>query len=117
MAGADLRKANMEAACFAKVVLDGAVLTRIYFVGGDFEKASLIGADLAGADLRRTNLRRADLSGAVLEAAKLEAARLYQARLAGATCAGANFGRAVRSDERRVGKEWVSQCRSRWAPD
>src|SRR3546814_8358577 len=25
--------------------------------------------------------------------------------------------RAVRSEERRVGKEWVSTCRSRWSPD
>src|SRR3546814_15588419 len=24
---------------------------------------------------------------------------------------------ARRSEERRVGKEWVSTCRSRWAPD
>src|SRR3546814_21034235 len=23
----------------------------------------------------------------------------------------------VRSEERRVGKEWVSKCRSRWSPD
>src|SRR3546814_11958117 len=25
--------------------------------------------------------------------------------------------RKVRSEERRVGKEWVSTCRSRWSPD
>src|SRR3546814_14324257 len=25
-------------------------------------------------------------------------------------------GTAVRSEERRVGKEWVSTCRSRWSP-
>src|SRR3546814_19129799 len=26
-------------------------------------------------------------------------------------------GRMGRSEERRVGKEWVSPCRSRWSPD
>src|SRR3546814_17133734 len=30
---------------------------------------------------------------------------------------GGQFGLALRSEERRVGKEWVSTCRSRWAPD
>src|SRR3546814_5107579 len=27
------------------------------------------------------------------------------------------FARPIRSEERRVGKECVSQCRSRWSPD
>src|SRR3546814_17305773 len=27
-----------------------------------------------------------------------------------------NIARTVRSEERRVGKEWVSTCRSRWSP-
>src|SRR3546814_15474917 len=27
-----------------------------------------------------------------------------------------SMGRAARSEERRVGKEWVSTCRSRWSP-
>src|SRR3546814_17187714 len=26
-------------------------------------------------------------------------------------------GREIRSEERRVGKEWVSTCRSRWSPE
>src|SRR3546814_14629132 len=26
------------------------------------------------------------------------------------------FAHAARSEERRVGKEWVSRCRSRWSP-
>src|SRR3546814_2297794 len=29
----------------------------------------------------------------------------------------APIGYALRSEERRVGKEWVSTCRSRWSPD
>src|SRR3546814_14510680 len=29
---------------------------------------------------------------------------------------GISFGRRERSEERRVGKEWVSTCRSRWSP-
>src|SRR3546814_2984854 len=28
----------------------------------------------------------------------------------------ATIGGGTRSEERRVGKEWVSQCRSRWSP-
>src|SRR3546814_19035040 len=28
-----------------------------------------------------------------------------------------NAGRILRSEERRVGKEWFSTCRSRWSPD
>src|SRR3546814_16604570 len=27
------------------------------------------------------------------------------------------IGSGIRSEERRVGKEWVSTCSSRWAPD
>src|SRR3546814_14124877 len=30
--------------------------------------------------------------------------------------AGVHFGHQTRSEERRVGKEWVSTCRSRWSP-
>src|SRR3546814_13705555 len=30
---------------------------------------------------------------------------------------GFGLGFAYRSEERRVGKEWVSTCRSRWSPD
>src|SRR3546814_11689506 len=29
---------------------------------------------------------------------------------------GGSFGEAIRSEERRVGKEWVSMCRSWWSP-
>src|SRR3546814_19686919 len=34
-----------------------------------------------------------------------------------ARSAKADFRRTIRSEARRVGKEWVSTCRSRWAPD
>src|SRR3546814_15713145 len=33
------------------------------------------------------------------------------------TCAGVTAWRAIRSEERRGGKECVSTCRSRWSPE
>src|SRR3546814_9810984 len=35
----------------------------------------------------------------------------------GALLVGNGAVHPVRSDERRVGKEWVSRCRARWSPD
>src|SRR3546814_17394270 len=35
----------------------------------------------------------------------------------GADCTGRLFAIYMRSEERRVGKECVSTCRSRWSPD
>src|SRR3546814_11047773 len=69
----------------------------------------LMDARLDSAELRRDRgdvdrlvLRR--LRGELLDGAR-ELAQIRAARL------------DERSEERRVGKEWVSTCRSRWAPD
>src|SRR3546814_13445131 len=40
-----------------------------------------------------------------------------QAELQGKVEKSAQFSAALRSEERRVGKECVSTCRSRWSPD
>src|SRR3546814_11686392 len=49
------------------------------------------------------------------EAAGFQTLPLNDAALAG--CAGLVLAPGVRSEERRVGKECVSTCRSRWSPD
>src|SRR3546814_1930059 len=51
--------------------------------------------------------RSAELAKQEAENAKIQAKRAEQVR---------DFLERVRSDERRVGKECVSTCRSRWSP-
>src|SRR3546814_15256268 len=58
------------------------------------------GVKLNGAPTADLDLPRASLDDAVLQVGKRQFVRL----------------RAVRSEERRVGKECVSTCRSRWSP-
>src|SRR3546814_13732619 len=40
----------------------------------------------------------------------------FELVLGPSTGRGQGLGQAQRSEERRVGKEWVSKCRSRWSP-
>src|SRR3546814_1939474 len=70
-------------------------------------------SDVCSSDLleqmRRLRSERLDLMQAELHGFVAQAARLAHA--AGLECASAD-----RSEERRVGKECVSTCRSRWSP-
>src|SRR3546814_13663795 len=43
-------------------------------------------------------------------------ARRYSLANSAGICLGADYGFDLRSEERRVGKECVSTCRSRWSP-
>src|SRR3546814_701456 len=79
---------------------------RCYLDGRDLRGADLTGAMLHDATFQRADLSNADLSGARASRAKFMSADLTGAKLDGA-----------RSAERRVGKECVSTCRSRWSPD
>src|SRR3546814_13536732 len=45
------------------------------------------------------------------------AARGYSHKARAISECGAALGQSLRSEERRVGKECVSTCRSRWSPD
>src|SRR3546814_16634747 len=57
------------------------------------------------------------LMAALREAVGLRASAVpAQASVASAQKAAGKRARFVRSEERRVGKEWVSTCRSRWSP-
>src|SRR3546814_7514977 len=46
--------------------------------------------------------------------ALIEMIAIGRCQLTGKACQ--RIAQVPRSEERRVGKEWVSQCRSRWAP-
>src|SRR3546814_2348295 len=46
-----------------------------------------------------------------------EPARTRRPMISFAACTGGSIGSTRRSEERRVGKECVSTCRSRWSPD
>src|SRR3546814_12041587 len=59
-----------------------------------------------GAGIRRASGERHDAGGRPVE----------PLRLMGEVDAKADDDGIVRSEERSVGKEWVSPCRSRWAP-
>src|SRR3546814_13437863 len=70
--------------------------------------------------------QRAPFAGAVaVEARDIQGAVIEQVGVRGAVrrVEGAvgnelvDASRCRRSEERRVGKEWVSTCRSRWSPD
>src|SRR3546814_2118244 len=71
----------------------------------------VIGWALGGAD-RGPVIRSAILSGVLI--AGLVALDKYMSYWAAYAASSRVRGR--RSEERRVGKEWVSTCRSRWAP-
>src|SRR3546814_6873980 len=75
-------------------------------------------SDVCSSDLPADRLgrRNADRDDAA-DAARARAARPRSAsvRIAGGLCL-VGAARAARSEERRVGKECVSTCRSRWSP-
>src|SRR3546814_12037565 len=75
------------------------------------QRAVLVNADLAYIDIPGVNLSGADLHGSNLSGANLAQVMLVMSDLANCNLEGAN-----RSEERRVGKECVSTCRSRWSP-
>src|SRR3546814_19192920 len=99
--GADLREVDFG----------GASLQGARFVGADLTRAIMAGADLSGVSFVKAILLEADLTGARLVGAMFEGAALRSVSLRGAT------GFPTRSEARRVGKECVSACRSRWPPD
>src|SRR3546814_11179814 len=74
------------------------------------------------ARLQQTVLEReqARSEAAALKAAREEREQAYQDQLIALKEQGealkAEFGQLARSEERRVGKECVSTCRSRWSP-
>src|SRR3546814_7599640 len=73
-------------------------------------------------DRRRRHRRggqRGDAGGGGRRALPRPAEAGGETRLGGAfpgADAGAQSRQVTRSEERRVGKEWVSTCRSRWSP-
>src|SRR3546814_16043477 len=89
-------------------------------------------SDLVGAQADRpaaiAGLQHSDDAGTTEAAMHLDAPfrQLGRHHVAGALLLEAEFGMGVqvappfghlrRSEERRVGKEWVSTCRSRWYP-
>src|SRR3546814_14474502 len=65
-----------------------------------FDRLEFQNVNLTGAELRDASFLRADLSGATLTKVGAFRAKFVN----------------TRSEERRVGKECVSTCRSRWSP-
>src|SRR3546814_19061992 len=67
--------------------------------------------------VRRRNNRLQHMPGGIGDGGTRGAAAHLVAGLRGIIAPAAGFGPdPVRSEERRVGKECVSQCRSRWSP-
>src|SRR3546814_20905004 len=74
----------------------------------------------AGIDDARNRLRRRVQHGAAAVDQKQRVALAQAAQRHGGNVAARGVGVAAaqhRSEARRVGKEWVSTCRSRWSPD
>src|SRR3546814_17964284 len=94
MAGAQMRRADLFCADFQNADLTRVVLDR---------------ADLRGANLCRTVLRHASLNQVDLRPGQVMIADTNESKQVNANLDG-------RSEERRVGKECVSTCRSRWSP-
>src|SRR3546814_6912086 len=69
-------------------------------------------SDVCSSDLRPSTPARQPLGGAQAIAANNECRAMPGIRLP----AGTRLSGSVRSEERRVGKECVSTCRSRWSP-
>src|SRR3546814_146701 len=71
-----------------------------------------------GGDFADLKLDGANLDDAILPGCSFAGASLKSAQFARADLFSADFTRAdlTRSEERRVGKECVSTCRSRWSP-
>src|SRR3546814_21037088 len=79
--------------------------------------AKCIGAICEGSPLP-VNILRGKGAPTHKELAKLGVARISHGHQPWAAAMAWLTGQAaqVRSEERRVGKEWVSTCRSRWSP-
>src|SRR3546814_17811963 len=112
----------------------GALVTRVQTYALPIYRHALFQADrdlvlhLAGVfqrgiviarDFGEQNIDTEGLVGGVADDADF-AAQLVGRQISGADHAeaagGGDGGGKPRSDERRVGKEWVSTCRSRWSP-
>src|SRR3546814_4938196 len=65
-------------------------------------------SDVGSSDLPETLVLR----GRPARATRFRRGAIVAIAGVGTTC----LAGAVRSEERRVGKEWVSTCRSRWSP-
>src|SRR3546814_16985697 len=102
---------------------------------GDFQHialkiAAVVEAEIIGGDgqiFERTHLRRrlnAEALALLREDFGIDRLRRPMTRIMGAVLRGHALARPIgnrvvifRSEERRVGKECVSTCRSRWAPE
>jgi uncharacterized protein YjbI with pentapeptide repeats len=89
--GADLRAANVSEADLRVADLSKANLSAAKLSGADLRQADLRQANLSGATLHEADLFKADLSGAILSGAKLIAADLFKADLSGADLRRANL--------------------------
>src|SRR3546814_17435463 len=71
-----------------------------------------------GTNLLAEHLRQAGLVGNGIEAREIGLHRLHPRRInrLRVDIGLVEIGDASRSEERRVGQEWVSTCRSRWWP-
>ena len=74
--------------------LEGANLSKMDLMFGDFSFANLKGAHMAGSILRNADFSNADLSEAYLAGADLQAANLFQANMSWVNLVGANLRRA-----------------------
>src|SRR3546814_15835748 len=88
-------------------------------IDGGFQAHAGVGADaaaVAGRDQRNLGAGAASLAVGILEAAPLLAI-VRAVGIAIGPDEGAGIAHLeLRSEERRVGKECVSMCRSRWSP-
>src|SRR3546814_14930607 len=75
-------------------------------------------SDVCSSDLSKSipMTRKLLIASLLLGVAGMAHARTPPSTVAGSSRALPAEARAQRSEERRVGKEWVSTCRSRWSP-
>src|SRR3546814_19930609 len=96
------------------MLLANSVVDVIHTTSVDLRGACFISVTFRDCSFWRTKLAEADFELSNLEGTSFEGSNLRKARLRGVRLHGANLRQ--RSEERRVGKECVSTCRSRWSP-
>src|SRR3546814_18683652 len=90
-------------------IMANCIFRRCIFINTQLQQSDLSGARFIDCQFRNVDMTETDLRGAAWENGAIVRSSMQRAALDPRYV-------ADRTEGRRVGKEWVRTCRSRWAP-